>query len=480
MIARTLGTVRFGLLGVGWALLEYFALFDIGLGRATTRFVAERLAAHDPLLLSEGVSLSLLLQALFGAVGGVALAAAAPALANHVFDAPPALAAEAIASFRVLALCLPLVMLALSLRGLLEGAQRFALSTAIRIPASASSFVIPAVAAALGASLPQILLALCVARAILCVVLVVAVRRAVPGLRWTLPRHWGVLRPLLSFGGWVAVSNVVSPLLVYIDRFVLGAVVGLAAVGYYTAPYEGAYRMLLVPSALVTALFPEITAAATRGQHARIARLYTSGCRLLVLALAPASAIALAFAPDLLHLWLGPAYAAASSTALRILAIGVLVNAVAHVPYIVLHAYGRSDVTAKFHLGELVVHLPLTWMLVRWLGISGAALAWSIRVAIDLVLLVYAARRVIGETAAERAPATTRSWVLPGGALLCGALIALMASTPIALRGGIAAVGLAAYAWFAWTALEQAERDTLRDLLVRARLWRVQPDAPAV
>ena len=40
-IIKGLGTQRFGLLSLALVILGYFAVFDLGLGRATTKFVAE-------------------------------------------------------------------------------------------------------------------------------------------------------------------------------------------------------------------------------------------------------------------------------------------------------------------------------------------------------------------------------------------------------------------------------------------------------
>ena len=42
-IIRGLGTERFGLLSLAWVVLGYFTIFDLGLGWATTKFVAEAL-----------------------------------------------------------------------------------------------------------------------------------------------------------------------------------------------------------------------------------------------------------------------------------------------------------------------------------------------------------------------------------------------------------------------------------------------------
>jgi O-antigen/teichoic acid export membrane protein len=91
---------------------------------------------------------------------------------------------------------------------------------------------------------------------------------------------------------------------------------------------------------------------------------------------------------------MGPDFAARSTGALQILAIAMLVNAIAWSPYVMLQASGRPDLTAKFHLAELVVHLPLTLVFVRLWGVTGAALAWFFRVALDTSLIYGAAIRL--------------------------------------------------------------------------------------
>ena len=86
--ARHLGPARFGLLGLAWAITEYLTLFDLGLGRAIVKFVADALH-HDSAELSEIVSVSLYAQLAAGIVGGAAFALAAPALVHSVFRLPP-------------------------------------------------------------------------------------------------------------------------------------------------------------------------------------------------------------------------------------------------------------------------------------------------------------------------------------------------------------------------------------------------------
>jgi O-antigen/teichoic acid export membrane protein len=46
-VVRHLGPDRFGLLALAWMVVGYFALFDLGIGPATTKFVAELLGKGE-------------------------------------------------------------------------------------------------------------------------------------------------------------------------------------------------------------------------------------------------------------------------------------------------------------------------------------------------------------------------------------------------------------------------------------------------
>ena len=390
--ARQLGPARFGLLGLAWAVTEYLILFDLGLGRAIVRFVADALDQRRAEL-NEIVSVATASQLLAGALGGVAFALGAPAFVNLVFRTSPEISQEAIAMFRVVGFSLPAVLLLSSLRGVLEGAQRFDLSNAIKMLSSAASVSIPAIGAANGASLPAIMWMVLVSRVIVCGLYAFAIHRALPMLRWEAPRRWTRLRELLSYSGWVAVSSGISPLLVYFDRFALGSIVSVAAVGFYTAPYEGVSRLLLIPVSLVVSLLPAFSALEARRDRERVGEILGSSMRTLIIVMAAPLAVVFVLAPELLRMWLGDAYAGQASTALRILAIGVFANSMAHPPFVTLYALGRPDLPAKFHLVELLLHVPLTIFLVSRFGMAGAATAWTSRVIFDLCLLVVAASR---------------------------------------------------------------------------------------
>jgi O-antigen/teichoic acid export membrane protein len=296
-------------------------------------------------------------------------------------------------------------MLGASLRAMLEAAQRFDIVNLIRTPASVAVLVIPAIAAPLGAGLPLIVLLLVLVRLAAAIASLAVIDRVIPEFRWRLHLSWPALRPLLGYGAWVTVSNIVGPLLVYLERFMLAALAGVAAVGYYTAPAEAAMRLLIIPAGLASALFPAVSSARTASTSRFVAR----PLRVLLLTLGPVVLVIALAAGPLLQRWLGADYAAHSAAALAILAIGVLINGLTHVPYAYLLGRGRPDLPAKFHLIELPLYVGMAWVLIGRFGITGAALAWTLRVSVDAALLAAAVwgRQALG-SAAHDAPGEGR------------------------------------------------------------------------
>ena len=464
--AHYMGPARFGLLGLAWAITEYLVLFDLGLGRTIVKFIADALGRGADEV-SEVASLATGIQLAAGILGGALFALAAPAIVAAGLNLQGPLAEEAVSMLRIVGLNLPIVVLLGALRGVLEGAQRFELSNSVKTLSSAASALLPAIGAIQGASLPTILWWIFLSRGAACVLYLLAIRSALPSLRWHFPRRWTRVRELFVFSGWVFVSNAASPVLVYFDRFSLGAIVGVAAVGFYTAPYEAVTRLLLIPVSLMSSLFPALSALEGSQDRRSLVQLLSSSGRSLFILIAPPLALIFAFAPTLLTLWLGPVYAAEASLALRILAVGVLANAMAHPPYIALYAMGRPDLPAKFHLAELVVHIPLTILLVSNFGIAGAAAAWASRVWIDLVLLLFAVSRSTGMSVPDAAGGQLIR-VIPSLVSLVGLLVfaARLVPSHSLLATGLTVASLLAFSGIAWSfILHDAERSALRGLL---------------
>src|SRR5467141_4782957 len=70
-IVRGLGTAQYGILSIATMLLGYFNIFDLGLSRATVKFVAENLDPEHIHKVPELVWTSLALLVAVGSIGGI-------------------------------------------------------------------------------------------------------------------------------------------------------------------------------------------------------------------------------------------------------------------------------------------------------------------------------------------------------------------------------------------------------------------------
>lgn len=392
-----LGDEQFGILTLMWAIVGYFGLFDLGLGRAVTQQVAASVAMDDSPRVTGIVGTASLLMLCLGLVGGVVLFATAPALTQQLLQSGDP--DEVTRAFFWMALAMPAIVLTSGYRGMLEAMGRFGLVNAIRFPMGVFTFGGPLVVVWMGyPRLDVIAAVLCAGRIVACVVHGYYALRSVPGLAGVGQIDRGLLRPLLSMGGWLSISNIVSPLMSYIDRFVLGFVATAAAVAYYATPQELILRLGIIPGAVTAVLFPLFAARHAGGERNRSGGDVRRYSLLMLLMMLPLTLILLVAAEPLLAWWITPEFAEKSASILQVMSVAALASGLAQVPYTMLQGRGRADVTAKLHLIEFPLYIALLWLLVLIFGAVGAAWAWLIRIAGDMCALYYLNARLSGES----------------------------------------------------------------------------------
>lgn len=456
-LARSLGVERFGLLSLAWVLVGYFSLFDLGLGRALTRAVAEDTGTPAEAVLPWLIWRSLAIMALLGLGAGAAMFFLAPWLCGSVLRISDDLRSEATLVLRILSVCLPFVTFTAGLRGVLEARQRFGWVNAIRAPMGLLTFLAPAGMQAIAPGLVPIAVVLAVLRVLVAVAHWIPCARLYPGLgRADGTRQRGVAS-LLGFGAWLTVSNVVGPLMVYFDRFVIGATLAVSSVAYYAAPYEVVTRLWLIPAALTAVVFPSLSAY-LKESPAKAKDVYRWSLKFVFFATYPLVLSLTLLAPDWLGLWLGAEYAQRSVHVVQFLAFGVLANSLAYVPYTLLQSAGRADLTAKLHLAELPFYFLLLMWLVGTSGIEGAARAWALRCTVDAIVLFVLARPQLP----ERPPLFAAGQAV-AGAMLIFLLVASCVATTETVRWSLfIGMLLLFFALGGFVLLSPAERKALR------------------
>lgn len=458
-----LGVERFGLLGIAWMLVGYFSLFDLGLSRAVTYIVAERVGSDDQNAAKRVASTALLLMWGFGGGAAFLVWGLAPWLAGSVLAMPAGLRQEAVDAFRMLSLSVPFVIHTAGLRGILEAHQAFRVASYIRSALGVGIFLGPLVILPFSASLVHCMAVLAMIR----VAGWVAHRRAVEqrmalgyGLRG-FDRQW--IKPLFSFGSWMTVTNLIGPLMVYLDRFLIGAVVSVGAVSYYIIPYELVTRLWIFPAAIAGVLFPFFSAHCNLNVEKTALFLNRGGTYAFII-LFPLLMIVSYLAPEILGLWLGEEYALGSTQILRWLSAGVLTGSIAQMSFALIQGAGRSDWTAKLHMAEAIPY----WALLLWLmdryGVVGAAGAWFVRTTADALALIWGASR-LGPSFQEGIHSMMMVTLPPAGIVLFSLFLESIVTRLIVLIVALVIFGI--YTWF--KLISNVEREWLRTMVFN---WR--------
>jgi O-antigen/teichoic acid export membrane protein len=453
-----LGAARFGVLTLAWAAIGYFSLFDLGLSRALTQAVAVRLGADEETRDLTAVAwTSLWLMLLLGVAGGAVLAALTPWIVGSGLNVPADLLHETRVAFYLLAISLPWVVTTAGLRGLLEAHQHFGIATALRIPLAVFTFLAPLAVLPFSTSLVPIVAVLVAGRGLTWAAYLIVCLRRYDYLRRGVEVRRRVIGPLMRYGGWLTVSNIVSPVMANMDRFFIGAILPLAAVAHYVTPFEVVSKLMVLPQSMVAALFPAF--ASTYVEDRRFTGLlFERALRVVVLLMFPLLFTVVLFAPEGLTAWVGADFARASIPVLRWLAIGVFINSLAQPPIAVIQGGGRPDLTAWLHVVELPLYVGALWWLAHRYGIVGVAMAWTLRVTLDTSALLYFAFRAVPE------PMRHVERTIPSALAVIGVLAAATLVQGIAAKSIFLAVVLAGFALLGWTRVVQpAERASLRD-----------------
>ena len=393
-IVRGLGTERFGFLSVIWMLIGYFSIFDLGLSRTLTKLVADRLATGREAEIPPLASTALIIVVASSAVMSVVLALAAGWIAARIFGGSPALVPEASTAIACVAAGLPFVVLATLMGGLLEAYQEFALINAVRIPVGILLLVAPLAVLPFSKDLGTITGVLVGLRVLNAGVLTLLGLRVMPQLRQrALSFHRELVRPLMTYGGWLTVSNVIGPITIYFDRFLIAALLGGAAVAYYTVPYDVLTRLWVLPTAIQGVLFPAF-ASMHEQKSPRVVSVFKRSSEATLLVMTPPVVASILLAYEALRLWVGVPFAGNSTNVARVLAVGVLVNSLARTPFTFVQSAGRANWTAMLHLVETPFYILVLWWLLKVAGIDGAAYAWTARIVADTIVLYVMATRL--------------------------------------------------------------------------------------
>ena len=170
------------------------------------------------------------------------------------------------------------------------------------------------------------------------------VLRDMPLLRHSVTIDPRLLPMLFSFGAWMTVSNILSPIMEYMDRFLVGMLLSLTAIAYYATPFGVATKMLILSHGYFwyCCFSPRFLRHLWRDrEHA--GRLFRRAVKYVALALLPITFLMVLFAQNGLNFWLGPVFASHGAQRTAVACNRrVFFNGIATLPFALLQGAGRA------------------------------------------------------------------------------------------------------------------------------------------
>ncbi|HCU2526850.1 flippase [Enterobacter hormaechei] len=380
ILARLLGVERFGLFTIAYALMGYASVFDGGLSRAVIRFVStyrndeKRVNAilGTSLYAVAGLSIFIVLLAYFFA----------PSLAKFL-NVSPEYYNELALSLRLLGLCVPALLLTQVWRAYLEGVEKFSSLNIQQVTTSPFIILLPLFAVLYSPTLTSAVVGLVVGRWIVAILTWKICAKHIKRFRRNFRKD--VFTELMTFGGWVTLSNIIGPLMGFVDRFAVSHLSGASVVAHYSGPSDMVSRLALFPGAVARALFPKLSYSNLKDSHSVYSRTLWS---VLIFSIFLATPFFI-FSSEILGLWLGREYMGDAAQIFKILLLGFVFNSVAQICFAKIQSAGHAKWTGLIHIIEFFPYLAVLYYLTTTYSIYGAAVAFFLRSFADFLILFY-------------------------------------------------------------------------------------------
>ncbi|MCM8789448.1 MAG: flippase [Candidatus Omnitrophica bacterium] len=394
IIVHRLGNEAYGIFSLAMVVIGYFSFVDLGLSQATLKFISEYLEKNEEKNIYQLVRVSLTVTLMLGILGGIVIVLITPLLVNRVFNIVSHFRYQAKFTFYLLAAGFPFFLLHGTLQAIPAAFQRFGTINLINGIGGTLQALCATLIVSIGLGLKEVAIVYVVIRALLTLAYLLVLFNLLPKARLYLTCQWDIFKKLLHFGKWIFVSYIIGPIMANLDRLLIGALLSLAAVSYYTVPYGMVIKIGIISGSISSVIFPAFSGQSVLTDKTPFKNLFLRSLRLLVFAIFPFSCIIFVFAYEILKMWIGVDFAQNSAIVTQILTFAVMLNGLAMIPYVAIQGMGRPDITAKLHLAEVPVYIVLSLVLLPVFGINGVAFAWAIRVVLDTILLFWFVNRL--------------------------------------------------------------------------------------
>lgn len=459
-IVRGLGFDGYGILSFSIVVFTTLTFIDMGVGRTSTKFIAECVEKGDRERIRSIFWTSFYLQFVTGVLVGLFIYLFSSRIFREM-KVPNIDRGDLNVVLIILCSSAPVILCLSTVRGALEAAQRFDVTNVLKIAVNLPTYLVPLLFLRLGLNILDIVGALFLVR-LLCLALFLGMcYRIFPSLGIYPRNAKASLRSLLRFTSWIAVSNIIIPILCQVDKYFIVGSESFHRLSFYTIPFEVINGIWIIPSSIAAVVYPAFSYYRENASASEDLLYYSS--KYIMALLLPLIVFLFMFSEEILLLWQGAEVARNSAGVLRILLLGVFINSISWVPVNMLTGQGRPDIVAKIHMAQIPLYIVVAYFLIRKYSIGGAAAAFTLRVSFETLLILCNLR--VGIWNFFLKSVSGRMICVAAGMLLLNALYKYVFSVNVHIIAYLS-VYLLVYAVLFWRLLLiDSERAFIRDVV---------------
>jgi O-antigen/teichoic acid export membrane protein len=375
-LLELLGAETFTMLSFFWVYTSHLGFFDFGISRNLGIELPKLSNAEKSILVNQSVRKGFV-YSLIGVVAVAVMLFTVP-----IFN-PKFSVVSQYSVFAILLVWVPLAVLQMIVRGVLEASERFISAAVFRAYNQSVLFLLPWVMACWGHhDIFQMVAVITVARAL----------SLLPAMYWLLTKYGLLFIKKMDDqevvihrnNQWITLSNLAGIVNGSLDRFVLLSLLGAHAISAYVFAQDFGIRILVLSSSFALVLLPYFSRNQSKWQnHIWVKR----GSGLILLSHIALGLILYFGQTQLKDVFTNTTLAQDVIDFFWIFLVGITANGIGHILLSALHSHRELKSPALWHVISAVFYIPLLYGVVQGFGLTGAAVLWSMRSVIDTVVL---------------------------------------------------------------------------------------------
>lgn len=387
ILVHRLGKDAYGMRGLIITITGYFALLDLGLNGAGTKYLAEYVAIGNRISVRKLLGTTLSIYLVLGLVGGGLIWLTAPWVILTVFKVPLALQQESILALRVASLGFVLSMLIWWGTAIPTGLQRFDVFNWISIGFGTATSLGNLGAVLLGLGLLGVVWATVLANFLAAIAYWFAARRLLPDIAIRPSFEWAMFKRTTIFGLWSVLFRLVGVMVTQLDRILTGIWLGTASVTYLIVPIMIASLVQQMSGKLMQIVFPMASEFSAEKNAEKLRRLVLRSMNFTTVLAIGLGLPLFILAQPLLTFWIGVDLASHATVLLKLMVVVSCLSTLTAAPSSILPGIGYPQTPFYAAMINSAVLLPAYFLLIRPMGIVGVA--WANMLTLAPVISFY-------------------------------------------------------------------------------------------